>query len=155
MKLNFQRRGRWVLAAMVVGLALAGGIAYATVPDSSGVIHGCYQTHNGRLRVVDTAAGAACRATEKALNWSQTSGAPTYNVRTGGMVPGTSIARAFCLKGEQVTGGGGIVPDSSAGLTQNHPVAADGTVAFGTNAVAWQVAAEGWVNVQAEVICAS
>ena len=68
MQLNLQRRARWVPAAMVVGLALAGGIAYATVPDSSGVIHGCYQTHNGRLRVVDTAAGAACRATEKALN---------------------------------------------------------------------------------------
>ena len=38
---------RPVLAALVIvgGLVVAGGIAYATIPDSSGVIHACYHVN--------------------------------------------------------------------------------------------------------------
>ena len=45
-----------VLTVTVMGLALAGSIAIvrAVIPDSSGLIHGCYQNNNGSLRVVDT-----------------------------------------------------------------------------------------------------
>ena len=32
---------------------LASGIAYATIPDANGVIHGCYQKSGGALRVLD------------------------------------------------------------------------------------------------------
>jgi hypothetical protein len=38
------------------------GLAYATIRDSSGVIHGCYAKKDGSLRVVDTGAGGACDA---------------------------------------------------------------------------------------------
>jgi hypothetical protein len=59
-------------AFAVVALATAGGLAYAAIPDSSGVIHGCYAKNNGQLRVVDTDAGGKCIVGEKSLNWNQT-----------------------------------------------------------------------------------
>ena len=40
---------------------VVGGIAYATIPDAGGVIHGCYQkTHQGTLRVIDTGKAQTC-----------------------------------------------------------------------------------------------
>jgi hypothetical protein len=59
--------GRAVLVA-AGGLVVA-GIAYAAIPDSSGVIHGCYSTKSGALRVIDST--AKCANGELALNWSQ------------------------------------------------------------------------------------
>jgi hypothetical protein len=57
----------------IVGIALvAGGIAYATVPDASGVIHGCYQKNQGTLRVIDTGTTQTCSSSEAPLTWSQT-----------------------------------------------------------------------------------
>jgi Collagen triple helix repeat (20 copies) len=64
----FTRAGRRL--AVVAVLALVGaGIAYATIPDSSGVIHGCYSAKNGSLRVIDSS--AKCTSGELALNWNQ------------------------------------------------------------------------------------
>jgi hypothetical protein len=58
-------------AAVVVVAAIAvGGIAYASIPDATGTIHGCFKTTNGQLRVIDE--GQSCRKNEAALNWSQT-----------------------------------------------------------------------------------
>ena len=62
---------------------MAGGIAYATIPDSNGVIHACYHVNphgtvdgSGNLRVIDPAStnkdGSACRKDEKALDFDQT-----------------------------------------------------------------------------------
>jgi hypothetical protein len=67
-------RKRLVLltAFAVVALATAGGLAYAAIPDSSGVIHGCYKAAGGGLRVIDTDKGATCTTGEKSLNWNQT-----------------------------------------------------------------------------------
>src|ERR671935_1086806 len=64
------RRGS-LLLAVLGGLLLAGGIAYATIPDSNGVIHGCYtnQAIQGQhaLWVADT----TCPAGSTALPWNQ------------------------------------------------------------------------------------
>jgi BclA C-terminal domain len=63
--------GKWRLLA---GMAVAGvvfgitGAIYASIPDSSGVIHGCYN-QNGALRVIDTSSEHHCIPGEKALNW--------------------------------------------------------------------------------------
>jgi hypothetical protein len=57
-----------LLAAMAV--ALAGGLAYAAVPDSNGTIHGCYQSGSGALRVVDADVGGKCKPNEKPLDWN-------------------------------------------------------------------------------------
>lgn len=81
----------------------------------------------------------------------------TYSYGVGVVVEGTSVARAFCAPGQKVTGGGGISTEGSAvGLTQNYPISdSSGTIAFGTTAIGWQVAAEGFTAVQAFVVCAS
>lgn len=61
--------------ALVAGTAAA-GVAWASIPDANGVIHGCYQytTTNGnygKLRVFDTAKSGGCNSLEKPLNWNQ------------------------------------------------------------------------------------
>src|SRR6476659_9405489 len=72
-----------VVGLVIVGaLVVAGGIAYATIPDSSGVIHGCYKKgapNNkpappdvGSLRVVATEKGQTCSPSEAPLDWNQT-----------------------------------------------------------------------------------
>src|ERR687897_2810213 len=64
-------RARWLLAGAVLG-AVGGGAALAAIPDSSGVINGCYQKNVGNLRVIDPSAGDSCRPSEIAISWSQT-----------------------------------------------------------------------------------
>jgi hypothetical protein len=48
------RRGSVLIGVVVGTLAamLAGGIAWATIPGTDGVIHGCYKAKNGQLRLV-------------------------------------------------------------------------------------------------------
>jgi hypothetical protein len=62
------------VAAALAVLVVGGGVAMATIPDSGGVIHGCYAKPSsgampGNLRVVDT--GQSCQASETALSWNQ------------------------------------------------------------------------------------
>jgi hypothetical protein len=69
-------RRRLALMLVVVGaLAGAGSAAYASIPDAGGVIHGCYKSDHGDLRVIDPAAPKkdqnSCKNDETALNWSQ------------------------------------------------------------------------------------
>jgi len=52
---------------LVVG-GIGAGVAVASIPDSSGTIHGCYNTITGALRVVDD---KSCNALEKAITWDQ------------------------------------------------------------------------------------
>jgi hypothetical protein len=61
-----------VALAIAGALLVVGGIAYATIPDASGVIHACYKTNQGTLRVIDTAKAESCSKSEVALDWSQT-----------------------------------------------------------------------------------
>lgn len=67
---RFSRRGVPVL--VVIGALIAVGVAFATIPDSGGVIHACYSDSNGSLRVVD---GTDCKSHETALSWN-TQGTP-------------------------------------------------------------------------------
>ncbi len=61
------------LAVAVAALVLAlGGVAWATIPDSGGVIHGCYSKAIGRLRVIDPSTSAHCTALESPIQWNQT-----------------------------------------------------------------------------------
>jgi hypothetical protein len=69
---------KWILGhrpspAMAVALAALGialgGVAFATIPDSNGTIHACYEKKSGHLRVVESAAD--CRAKETAISWNQ------------------------------------------------------------------------------------
>src|SRR5690348_16896362 len=68
------RLGRSLAAGLLGATLLAGGAqAAGMTPGPDGVIHGCYQGTNGKLRVIP--AGETCRENETALPWNQT-GAP-------------------------------------------------------------------------------
>jgi hypothetical protein len=81
-------RARWRLLAFATGamLVVSAGVAYAAIPDSNGVIHGCIKKSGGddddgggkgSLRVIDTAKGESCKRKETALKWNQTGPAGT------------------------------------------------------------------------------
>jgi hypothetical protein len=61
-----------VVAGVAATLAFASAVAWASIPDGAGVIHGCYQKVNGQLRVIDTDKGQICNPSENPLNWNQT-----------------------------------------------------------------------------------
>jgi len=63
-------RGIVMAAITVAALAVAGAVAYATIPDSGGVIHGCYAKSGGGLRVIDDSV-VDCKSNETSLTWGQ------------------------------------------------------------------------------------
>jgi hypothetical protein len=59
-------------AAAASLLTLGGGLAaYASIPDPSGVIHGCYKS-DGSLSVIDPSRVSTCPRGQAPLNWNQT-----------------------------------------------------------------------------------
>jgi hypothetical protein len=67
------RTRRWfAVAGLAVGAAVgATGIAYASIPDADGTIHGCVNKGSGILRVIDPSTGATCAASETPLTFNQ------------------------------------------------------------------------------------
>jgi len=64
-----------LLALVIVGALVVGGIAYANIPDAGGVVHACYKKsspNQGTLRVIDTEKAQTCSNSETQLDWSQT-----------------------------------------------------------------------------------
>lgn len=99
---------RWKPFALValVSLVVGAGLTWAAIPDTNGLIHGCYKTVNGGLRVIDPAAGGACNAGEQAIEWP---GEETVVIRstTQTIQPGASHTfSVLCNAGERATGGG-------------------------------------------------
>jgi hypothetical protein len=70
-------------------LVLAGTIALASIPDSAGVIHGCYATRNGALRVID-AATRTCNRGEIAILWNQVGPQGLQGIQGIQGIPGTN-----------------------------------------------------------------
>ena len=71
---RFTRRlgRRFLLLGGVGVLALAGGIAYASIPDSTGTFHACVLSNQGQVRTIDPSQGDLCKANQAAVSWSQT-----------------------------------------------------------------------------------
>lgn len=99
------RRGRIILASAGLASFVTLGVADASVPDASGVIHGCYQPNSqGLLRIIDTERGEACRSTELALAWNQQGpkgdkgdkGDPGPQGETGPQGPPGDVSGRFC-----------------------------------------------------------
>jgi hypothetical protein len=59
------------IAAGAAALLVCGGVAYATIPSTGGVISACYAKSGGALRVIDTAQ-SSCGNGETQLNFNQT-----------------------------------------------------------------------------------
>lgn len=116
---------------MVVAAVLAAitGVAYAAIPDSNGVITGCYRKFLGSLRVIDPGAGERCGPLEIALQWNQTGpqgpqgdpgadGAPGisgYEIVSRSQdreaTPGVGGGFVYCPPGKVPLGGGAGVSD--------------------------------------------
>ena len=67
---RFGRRSLVILGGTIGVLGLVAGIAVASIPDASGVIHACYKSAQGQVRIVEAAAD--CNPSESAIQWSQT-----------------------------------------------------------------------------------
>jgi hypothetical protein len=63
--MNLLRSKRAIALATTGAVLAVVGVAYATIPDSSGVVNTCYRNGNGDLRAVDAAAD--CRKNETHL----------------------------------------------------------------------------------------
>src|SRR5690349_14662663 len=59
------------VAGAAVATAIAGGIAWATIPAANGTIRACYQQNGGQLRVIDAGAGDTCRPSEIPISWNR------------------------------------------------------------------------------------
>jgi len=62
------------IVVLVVTLLLAGGVAFAAIPDAGGVHYGCVQKSSGQLRVIDPAVagtGGSCSDKETFISWNQ------------------------------------------------------------------------------------
>jgi hypothetical protein len=79
-----------VFVLAVAGAAVVGGastvLVNAAIPDTTGVIHGCYRS-TGALRVIDSENSQTCNNNETGLNWNQSGGsgssAPTVHDANG------------------------------------------------------------------------
>jgi hypothetical protein len=90
---------------LVIGLVL-GGIAYAAIPDSDGVIHGCYGNSNGQLRVIDE--GHTCKNNETALDWNN------QGAQGDPGEPGTGISNVYTRQSEATPLSAGAIDNASA-----------------------------------------
>ncbi len=89
--------GRVLIAGLVLVVgAAAGGIAYADIPDSAGVLHGCYspngakQKNGTQLNIVDRDS-ASCTRNRAEVAWNQT-GPPGADGADGVSVTSTSLS---------------------------------------------------------------
>jgi len=90
-------------------LVIVGGFAYASIPDSAGVIHACYKNSGGSLRVIDSDVGQQCAGNETALSWKQ-GGLNSYEIVTrDDVIPpsytGSNVHTITCPIGKRALGG--------------------------------------------------
>jgi len=66
------RRNQRLFFISAAIITLLGVIGYASIPDSNGVIHGCYKKSGGTLRVIDDATSQCDARAEIPIMWNQT-----------------------------------------------------------------------------------
>jgi hypothetical protein len=129
--------------AVISLLIASASVAYAAVPDTAGVIHGCITTRTGALRVIDTEAspaGTCSSGKERPITWNVqgVQGAPGQRGTDGAPGPAGSIGATYmrtthtsalsatvtCDTGDIVTGGGA---NTNGTLMSVFPYAADFT----------------------------
>jgi hypothetical protein len=122
-----------LVTLVIAGLALGAGIAYASIPDSGGVIHGCYANKDGSLRVIDTGSGGACDSKkETLLNWNQKgptgargptgpAGASHGYYSYGGLLSFTTLGGSFATVGKLAGLPAGTYVVTARGLVEDLP----------------------------------
>ena len=76
MKGRFGGRVTRLVVLCGVGLTLAAGIAYATIPDGGGVYTACMLKNLGTIRIIDPSLPASntlghCTSVETQINWNR------------------------------------------------------------------------------------
>lgn len=147
----WDRIGRTGRAVALLAVGLTGGaaaVAVAAIPDSNGVIHGCYAvngngvplTSGANLRIIDPSAGQTCATTgvgapasERALDWNQSGPAgPTGAAGPAGQNGSSGAPGQSGPQGPAVTVAGGhtltltggqviTVGGGAPGVTINNP----------------------------------
>jgi hypothetical protein len=112
-------RAPWLAVGIVVGAVAVGGgaVALGAIPDSSGVVHACFQnvtSANKPVKLLDTAKTSACPSGWKPVTWNQ-KGVPGANGTNGtNGTSGTTIAaRARLVSPTPVPSGS---PNTPVGL---------------------------------------
>jgi hypothetical protein len=148
--------------------AVAGGAAYAAIPDRNGVIHACYNRFGGgAVRVID-ASRETCRFGESPISWTGsgrarpgTSTGP-HQVTSSHDVPTPAPAGATwfadCPSGEVAVGGGGLIERfGDGGFVGRLPLY--GSVPYLADPQGWVVTAgpapgKGHITITVYVTCA-
>lgn len=169
------------LVSTTVGAALlVGAAAYASIPDSSGVIHACYQSpppaHGANLQVIDTGNGGSCSGGMASLTFNQTGpqgpqGAAGATGATGAQGPagpstggssgldleivtasGSSDATVTCPSSHPFLYGGGGQTGSGGALDTSFPTGGSGSE---SGTMGWEASVAGGVGagVTAYAIC--
>jgi hypothetical protein len=96
-----RRRHKFAVVGSTLALvaAVATVTAVASVPDSSGVIHGCRNTTTGDMRVIDDAT-SSCYSYESPLNWNAGGGLSTYVLSDSNAGSGLMNVVANCTAGD-------------------------------------------------------
>src|SRR2546421_3497978 len=129
--LRGRRAGRRTLVAaalVTVGLALAAGIAYATIPDGNGVYTACKLNATGTIRLIDPSVGSTsllghCTSLETQIRWNQQGQTgPAGPMGPGGKdgangKDGVSVTSAALSSGDVNCANGGSSFTSASGNT--------------------------------------
>jgi hypothetical protein len=110
-----------VAAGVVILVVSAVGVAAASIPDSSGLAHGCYKsmaatngTHS--LTVIDAAKTSACPSGYKSLKWN-VNGPNGYSTQTSGTHLQDTLTQVAIL----TLGAGSYVINANAWLENESP----------------------------------
>ena len=68
---HLTRRAQKMLVLSTAAVLFLGIVAYASIPDANGIIHGCYKKTSGQLRVIDGET-SSCDSNEVPIQWGQT-----------------------------------------------------------------------------------
>jgi hypothetical protein len=125
-----------IILGSVAMVLLVAATAYAAIPGSNGVFHGCVGKRTGILRVIDPAAGGKCSTIrgleETPIQWNQTGPAGPPGTGTVSDLTNTRTATAT-LTGPQVVM---VAASCDAGdIPVNGDFTVDGGPGFGNQAV--------------------
>ena len=104
-----RRSYRWQMtvgAVVAAGALAVAGIALASIPGQDGMIHGCYNTTNGSLRVVDDS--ASCKTHETAIQWNQTGPQGPQGVPGPAGPPGPAATSLWAVMERSINASGAV-----------------------------------------------
>lgn len=113
-----KRPSHFSIRAAVIGTVLVasiiGGVSYAAIPDSSGVIHGCFMNRRPHtLSVINTAKHPSCPWGTTAISWSQTGPAGPTGAPGAPGVSGNTILNGTSVPSSAVGNNGDFYIDTA------------------------------------------